>query len=316
MEEMDAMRILVVDDDIVVLEVLGIFLNSIRYENLKFARSGFEAMAMIEKSPEPFDCILLDINMPEMTGTQFLSSLRQIKTYEHVPVIILTALGDRDHIMEAFRAGAWDYIVKPFEKFELEARILNAGLQNIELKRLLQVPVEKLRTLETRTKTQSITGSQGIMSDPAMITKGPLASSAATIVNEIPKRLGVVTMMIDNFADLSYKLSADQFDRYLLELAKQLTLEFLGIHGIITYQGEGVFMVLSFAFSGIGDDALKLAADRAVKATDAAVLDELGFGTDFLVGQVLSRDLPKNVEPVDMIEMARSHLFGENDSHP
>lgn len=308
------MRILVVDDDVVILEILEIFLNSISYENLEFARSGAEAMEMIAKCPEPFECILLDINMPQMTGIQLLSSLRQIKTYEHVPVIMLTALGDRAHITDAFRAGAWDYIVKPFEMFELKARIHNAGLRNAELKRLLKTPSDTLRTLEFPAKLRCIEGSQGIVSDPGMVSREAFANCMATIVKESPARLGVLTMMIDNFDDLSRKLSAEQFDKYLLALAKQLTLEFLGMQGIISYQGEGVFMALSFVFSGLGSDTLQSGVARAVATADAAVLESLGHHTDFLVGKVMSKELPANVEPVHMLEIARSHLLSRGDT--
>lgn len=94
-----------------------------------------------------------------------------------------------------------------------------------------------------------------------------------------------------------------------MELARQLTYEFTNLQSLISYQGEGVFMALSFAFDALGEAELKLAAERAITAMDKVVFGSPVLSTQLQVGRVLSRDLPVNVEPAYMLQVARSHLL-------
>jgi CheY-like chemotaxis protein len=316
MEVNGAMRILIVDDDVVILEILEIFLASIEYDDVKFAQSGAEAMAMIASNPEPFECILLDINMPQMSGIELLSKIREIKTYEFVPVIMLTAMGDRAHITSAFAEGAWDYIVKPFEMFELEARIHSAGLRNAEVKRLVQTPNDQFRTIEFPSKLRGVGGDGEAGPQSGLVSGDAFGNCFNSIVKQSPSKLGVLTMIIDDFDGLARKLSPEVFERHLVDLARRLTLQFADIQGIISYQGEGVFMALSFGFEFVSATKLQNAIEKAAAEADAKTLASCGHRTQILVGRVLSRDLPENVEPIYMLEMARSHLLNRSTQFP
>jgi DNA-binding response OmpR family regulator len=312
MEEVGAMPILIVDDDASILEIMEIFLNSIGCKDVVFASSGQQALAAIGRAPDPFEFILLDIKMPEMTGIELLLHIREMKTYEFVPVVMLTGVDDRTRITEAFNAGASDYIVKPFEMFELEARIQNAGGRNTDLKRLISGTDDAARTLRLSSNVRAIKDHLG---NDASAERGSILSSDAfsnyctSLIKQTRASLGVLTMLVDNFDDLSRKLSPEGFEVYLLELARQLTYEFTNLQSLISYQGEDVFMALSFAFDALGEAELKLAAERAITATDKVVFGSSGLSTQLQVGRVLSRDLPANVEPAYMLQVARSHLL-------
>ena len=109
-------RILVVEDE----EALGEILCSLLEERGDFglhARNGREALTVLDTSPKGFQLVLSDIVMPEMNGIQFLEQAR--KLYPDLPVIMLSALHDIRIAMEAIRLGAYDYVVKPFEKDQL-----------------------------------------------------------------------------------------------------------------------------------------------------------------------------------------------------
>lgn len=71
---------------------------------------------------EPYDILILDIIMPQMNGLEVCRKLRQAEGYR-TPVLLLTALGTSDDIVSGLEAGADDYLVKPFNFQELEARI-------------------------------------------------------------------------------------------------------------------------------------------------------------------------------------------------
>lgn len=107
--------LLIVDDEPGIVDMLESYLKP-EYEILT-AGSGSEALKKISGKP---DLILLDINMPDLDG---ISVCRQIREYVSCPILFLTARVESADQIEGFRAGADDYIVKPFDLEELEARI-------------------------------------------------------------------------------------------------------------------------------------------------------------------------------------------------
>jgi adenylate cyclase len=112
--------ILAVDDNPDNIQLILDIVEDMGHNVLK-AEDGFQALAAIEKQLP--DLILLDVNMPGMTGFQVLEKLKQDQRTESIPVILLTALSGVDHRVEGFGLGAEDYLVKPFSPLELIARI-------------------------------------------------------------------------------------------------------------------------------------------------------------------------------------------------
>jgi CheY-like chemotaxis protein len=117
------MKILAVDDDGVFLEILGHTLRSIGYDDLTLLNTPDAALQMLEQRKEAFDCILLDIEMPGMTGVELCGRIRALADYRQTPVIMITSLSNRGAIDLAFQKGASDYVTKPLDKLELQARL-------------------------------------------------------------------------------------------------------------------------------------------------------------------------------------------------
>jgi len=113
-------RILLVDDDPDILDVLEITLAEENYEILK-AGDGEEAIRIIQS--KPLDLVLLDYNMPKMNGQQVCLKVKQDLLLRHIPIIMVTGKGEISDKVGGINAGADDYIVKPFEPKELLARI-------------------------------------------------------------------------------------------------------------------------------------------------------------------------------------------------
>ncbi|MGD8729425.1 MAG: response regulator, partial [Gemmatimonadota bacterium] len=67
--------------------------------------------------------VILDVKMPGLDGFEVLERLRKDQTFSHVPIIMLTSMGQEADIVRAFRMGADDYILKPFSPTELSARV-------------------------------------------------------------------------------------------------------------------------------------------------------------------------------------------------
>ena len=113
-------RLLIIDDDEYIRERLDILLTAEGYQ-LAFAKNGLEGL---QKAKEYMpDLILLDVMMPGMNGFQVCECVRTTPNLAEVPIIMLTALDDRDSRLRGIEAGADDFLSKPPDKVELCTRI-------------------------------------------------------------------------------------------------------------------------------------------------------------------------------------------------
>lgn len=117
------MKILAVDDDPFILELLSIVMTRAGFTDISTALSGEIAIAMVTQDNTTFDCLLVDISMPGMDGIELCRTVRKKPGYENTPIIMLTAMAEREYIDRAFLAGATDYVNKPFNAVELDARL-------------------------------------------------------------------------------------------------------------------------------------------------------------------------------------------------
>ncbi|WP_170476375.1 response regulator [Ruegeria arenilitoris] len=126
------LNVLAVDDEPSILELLQSALPELENCTVTVAASAAEALQKIEAAEKPFDCLLVDIQMPGTTGIELLRQIRSTPGNLETPVIMLTAMNDRAYIEEAFLEGAFDYITKPFDFFELRSRMNAAHLLMME----------------------------------------------------------------------------------------------------------------------------------------------------------------------------------------
>jgi putative two-component system response regulator len=137
--------VLVVDDEYSGRQTLESILEGEGY-NIEMAENGMEA---IEKAKKILpDVILLDVMMPGMTGFEVCKIIRNDPLLAEIPIIILTALDDRESLLNALKAGADDFISKPFDRFELRARLL--GITSLNRYRKLTQERTKLQDANTQ----------------------------------------------------------------------------------------------------------------------------------------------------------------------
>jgi hypothetical protein len=110
-------RILIVDDDRVILELASIILRSDGY-SVQTASDGIHALNLLEK--EAYDLVLLDFMMPKKDGLEVLQEIKA--KFSDVAVIIFTGMGSESVAVNAMKAGAADYIIKPFRNHDLLER--------------------------------------------------------------------------------------------------------------------------------------------------------------------------------------------------
>ncbi|GAA6205838.1 response regulator [Thalassotalea sp. SU-HH00458] len=159
-------HILVVDDDPINRQVLLNHLNLLGYQ-LSEASSGSQALAMIDQAAEqqaqqsssaetrPYDLILLDVMMPQMSGYEVCKTLRKSFSVNELPVIFLTAKNQVIDLVESFAVGGNDYLSKPISKHELLSRVEN-HLSLLDINRNLEFQVaNRTSELEKATKAKS-----------------------------------------------------------------------------------------------------------------------------------------------------------------
>ena len=121
------LTILLADDHMPVRQIIyGVVVgfNPLRAD---MAHNGQEALALLQQSimdNKPYDIVLLDQNMPSVTGMELLSLLRASPLYDHSAVAMVTAEVDRAHVIAALRTGATSYIAKPFSTSDLTKKLL------------------------------------------------------------------------------------------------------------------------------------------------------------------------------------------------
>ncbi|HSA07400.1 MAG TPA: response regulator transcription factor [Candidatus Gastranaerophilales bacterium] len=113
-------RILVVDDDLAILELLKINLEMMGHEVIT-TPEGIKGFALVKQ--ELPDLVLLDVMMPEVDGYTVAQRIRQNETTKDIPILMLTALGMLKDKVQGFNSGVDDYLVKPFELEELKVRV-------------------------------------------------------------------------------------------------------------------------------------------------------------------------------------------------
>jgi DNA-binding response OmpR family regulator len=142
-------RILVAEDDVISRELICTRLEKWGYEVIS-TDNGMEAMMALRKKDAP-TLAIMDWMMPGMDGLEICRRVREVDRVLYI--ILLTARGSKANLLEGLRAGADDYLVKPFDKDELHARIL-VGLRVMAMQAAL---MERVRVLEATKPAPSLT---------------------------------------------------------------------------------------------------------------------------------------------------------------
>jgi two-component system sensor histidine kinase/response regulator len=140
-------HIFIVDDDPGARETTQMLLLSEGYE-MSCATNGLEALTQLHGF-EP-DVILLDVMMPEMDGFEVCQRLKTVSAWQHIPIILVTALDGKEHLAKGLEVGADDFVSKPLNKLELRARVrsmLRIKQRHDEMVRMLELREDLSRML-------------------------------------------------------------------------------------------------------------------------------------------------------------------------
>lgn len=114
-------KFLVVDDFSTMRRIVRNLLKELGFTNVQEAEDGVQALAKLRA--DPFEFVVSDWNMPNMTGIELLRHIRADDKLKHLPVLMVTAEAKRENIIEAAQAGASGYVVKPFTAATLDEKL-------------------------------------------------------------------------------------------------------------------------------------------------------------------------------------------------
>src|SRR5438045_279205 len=111
------------------------------YLNVSTAVDGEQALAMLTATP--FDLLLLDIMMPKLNGYEVLARMKADERLRHIPVVMISAIGELDSVIRCIELGAEDYLPKPFDPTLLRARV-GASLEKKRLRDEVKASLARL----------------------------------------------------------------------------------------------------------------------------------------------------------------------------
>ena len=224
-------RILMVEDSRVSLEVYAQRLERRGYQ-MATAISAEEARLELEASVP--DLILLDVFMPKVSGFEFLRELRADPRTSRVPIILISALSDTQHIVEGLELGANDYVTKPIVMPILTAR-MEALLRSSELVRRLEVQTELL------SKLAAFDDLTGVYNRRSMFHH---LEAELSRCRRYGRSLGVLMVDIDDFKRVNDEYGHLVGDQALRWVATTLQNELRSMDFLCRYGGEEFCAIL------------------------------------------------------------------------
>lgn len=116
-------RVLIVDDMSTMRKIVGKTCKELGFTELTEAADGVQAWEALQNAPAPIGLVISDWNMPNATGLDLLKRVRGDSRFKGLPFILVTAEAEQQQVVEAVKSGVDQYVVKPFTKDDLKAKL-------------------------------------------------------------------------------------------------------------------------------------------------------------------------------------------------
>ena len=223
--------VLVVQDSETVREVLLRQLGDRGYR-VAGAPDGEAALELVAAHPP--DAILLDRELPGLSGMEVLDRLRADDDLAAVPVIMLTHATDRELLLEALRRGAHDYLQKPFDPAELDARVMAA----LRVKALHDALLEANRRLAEQALTDELTGLANRRHGAHELVR------AVALATRHDHLLALARVDVDHFKAINDTHGHEAGDKVLAEVAQRLAGAVRGGDELARWGGDEFVAIL------------------------------------------------------------------------
>lgn len=230
------MSFLIVEDEAVSRLILQRILQNQGYEVL-VARDGQEGWEIFQREKKNIYLLVIDWMMPVMNGLELCEKIRKVETSHYVYIIFLSAKREKKDIVKGLKAGADDYLTKPFDEDELLSRI-SVGLKIIKLEQALKEANQKLYILAT------LDGLTKILNRRELLNRLKEELSRAS-----RKRTPFYLFMldIDHFKKVNDRYGHDAGDKVLIEIANRIKSRLRSYDVVGRYGGEEFLIGISKA---------------------------------------------------------------------
>jgi CheY-like chemotaxis protein len=236
------MKILAVDDEPFILEMIPLLAERAGFPQTHTASSGREALKLLSSAEPAFECLIFDINMPELDGIELCRQVRKMEAYRQTPIIMLTAMSDKNFVDLAFQAGATDYATKPFDITELSARLrlasdLVAARREAEMLRVAAGGAND--ELIRLSDTPEIVGAARLVDVASLKNYLKQLSRSGAMASQ------VMALGMQNVENLHARATSDEFQYALREVASAIESVLAPNLVLMAYSGYGNFLIVS-----------------------------------------------------------------------
>ena len=254
------MKVLIADDSPTMRRLLQSTLEEWGYEVVE-ASDGEEALAVLS-GDDPPSIAVLDWVMPKLTGPELCRRVRATRSKAYTYILLLTSKAQRQDLIEGMGAGADDYIIKPFDRPEMEVR-LRAGRRIVDLQSELMQAQEALREQAT---TDALTKCWNRYSIFDILTREISRSHRER------RPLGVIMLDLDFFKNVNDTYGHVCGDEVLKHVVGHISASLRPYDSVGRYGGEEFICVLS----GCGEDCLRGNAERMRASLETMPLEWMG----------------------------------------
>ena len=240
------MKILAVDDDPFIRELFPSIFANTDLTDVHTAPSGHAALDAIKAQRKPFDCFLLDVDMPEMDGIELCKRIRTLPGYESKPILMLTAKTDSVSIENAFASGANDYIAKPFNLKDISNRIRVAERLLLNAKTIKRIGKDDIPQNDERGRHDFDHAEKLHLADTnRLILSFSLGNYITQLDRNDLEKCQVFCVAVDESELLFNKTSSKEFLAILSDVGTALTEVIKCPHLLMCYEGAGSFLCIT-----------------------------------------------------------------------
>lgn len=301
------MKILAVDDEPDILDILSIALPTMGTYEVETATSGAEAMRLIEDEDNHYDCFLLDIQMPKMNGVTLCNAIRKNPDYMRAPILMLTAMSQVRYVDQAFSVGATDYVTKPFDFKELRSRMAQArrlASKNAWVDESESSPGQYRDSLTSA--KGDFTQPTAIADHKSVIGHGELENYITQITKVTNNKSWAIGVKLLCASNLFENLTLHEFKSRLSLVVDHLVTGLGNSSTLVSYRGNGVLLC-------VGHKKLKAPEQECARRVNAALAAGSDDGEPMSV--LFSDHMPLNaltvagnmrilLQAVEMVEVA------------
>ncbi|MES0862537.1 response regulator [Ruegeria sp. SCPT10] len=293
------MKILIVDDEPLFCELLKAELSACGHTNVHSVNSGAEAISSIKTAETPFDCALLDIDMPGIDGIELCRLLRFEPLTADIPLVMVTARSEVESVDKAFAAGATDYLTKPIDRRDLRGRMTMASAMARER-------VARKTTLANNKKTEQFPFEEAcrLEAEYACIDYLALQNYVLKLGSMRMFNHVAIGFQVANARELFLTLDNSAFRETMSDIAEVIVEATMSGNPITSYAGSGFFVVLFDRHSATCPERLADQIEQRLQILNGWYAQLGQLPVRIKIGAPISRGLVSLRSPVEILEKA------------